>query len=221
MLPSVSSTFTFLVIPDTQNLSKHHPDVFASMTRWIARHAEDLSILLVAPLGDVVDGGGRKVEEYLAASSALETIYEAGIPLLIAPGNHDYDLPIISSSKWDADSNLRALSMFNHYFGLHRVQHQPWFGGEFELGKAENMYAQFEVHGAKLLVLILEFRPRDEVLTWANTIIGDHADQQVFILTHCYMYMNGERTRPGDDANPKKYVATANGNDGEAFGRKL
>lgn len=214
-------TFSFIVIPDTQNLSRHHPHIFVKMTRWIADHAEEINLKAVFHLGDVVDQGAKHELEYEHALHALKTLYEADIPVLIAPGNHDYDDPITSKRGDVSEEKRRDLTLFNHYFGIHRFQDKSWFGGVFEEGKAENMYALLETEKNLFLILILEFVPRDEVMQWSDRIIRQHKDRQVIVITHCFMYMYGERIKSGDDANPKeKYTATATCNDGEDMWQK-
>lgn len=151
----------------------------------------------------------------MCASNALEVIDHADIPLLIAPGNHDYDIPIVSSVKKVEEREKRSLQMFNAYFGVKRFLHKPWFGGVYEQGKAENMYAYLDDY----LIVILEFGPRDEVLEWANKIMGENDHKKVIVITHCYLYIDGKRTSKGDDADPKKYVATKDDNNGKIFGK--
>ncbi len=218
---SVSQNISFIVIPDTQILAKNHQDVLKVMAHWITNHAEEMGVKAVIHVGDVVDQGAKHEAEYRKARQALKLIEEAGLPLLIAAGNHDYDDPITSKRGLVHPDKVRELSMFNRYFGVHRFRGKPWFGGVYEVGKAENMYARFEWGGTPFLFLILEFAPRDEVMAWADEVNLQHPDHQVFLITHSYMYMYGERVKQGDDANPKeKYSAVAGCNDGEDMWQK-
>lgn len=208
---------SFILIPDTQKMSRNHPDVFMNMTNCITDYAKSNSIDAVVHLGDVVDRGARVEEEFVRADEALSIIYQEDIPLLFVPGNHDYDVPIVSSVKEIEDEKKRSLQMFNAYFGLHRIQAKPWFGGVYENGKVENMYAIIKNH----LFMMLEFGPRDEVLEWASDIIVEHHDKKVIVITHCYMYLDGTRTSDKHVATPKKYIATRDANDGEEIWQKL
>lgn len=216
-----AASFSFIVIPDTQKMSRYHPHVFHRMAGWIAKRAGELNIQAVLHLGDVVDQGARDEEEYRIASSAMSMLYDTGLPVLIAPGNHDYDVPIVSSSGSLSRHRCRELSMFNQYFGVHRYEQAPWFGEVYEQGKAENMYALIESGEASIMILVLEFMPRGDVMAWADKMIRKHQDRHVFIITHSYMYMNGERVGPGIKANPKqKYEALSEGHDGEDMWQK-
>ncbi|MDF2725660.1 MAG: metallophosphoesterase [Paenibacillus sp.] len=204
-------TFSIVIIPDTQLLSRSHPDKFSGMTQWIAEQQEAFDIRMVLHLGDVVHNGAADEAQFQRAQAALDTIDNAGIPMLIVPGNHDYDNML---------SNDRSLAMFNRYFGLQRYADKSWYGGAFEPGHAENMYALLDVQGYKLLFLALEFGPRDEALAWADDVLSRHADYEAIVVTHCYMFMDGTRNKPGDAHNPTIYPACANDNDGESVWHK-
>ncbi|MEF3303962.1 metallophosphoesterase [Paenibacillus sp. GYB003] len=204
-------SFSFVVIPDTQIMAKHHPESFAAMTRWIAEQAGPLRIRAVLHLGDVVDSGARSEREWELARNALGLIERRGIPLLIAPGNHDYDNLL---------ANDRSLTMFNRFFGAHRYAGAEWFGGSFEEDRAENVYARLNVDGTPFLVLALEFGPRDEVLAWADDVLRRYPDHRAIVVTHCHMYIHGERSKPGDAHNPKTYPGAHGANDGEDLWQK-
>ena len=208
---------TFIIIPDTQKMSRHHPDEFINMTKWIVKYHQKNKLDAVIHLGDVVDNGAKVESEYQHASKALDIIYDADIPLLIVPGNHDYDIPIVSSVKTLEKGKERSLDMFNKYFGIDRVQHKPWFGELFQDNRIENSTA---IIGDYLFIL-LEFGPRDDVLEWANQLIEQDPNKKVIVITHCYMYIDGNRTSEKTDATPRKYLATKDANDGEEIWQKL
>lgn len=204
--------FSVIVVPDTQAMSAHHPEVFSGMTRWITAAAAELNVRMVLHLGDMVDAGAAQERQFRHAEAAWATIVESGLPFLGVPGNHDYDNMIEED---------RALEMFRRYFGVRLYEGRPWFGGTFEPGAVENLYATIEVAGEKWLFVGLEFGPRDHVLTWADVLLREHADHHVVIATHCYMYMDGGRNRPGAKHNPKVYRGAHGANDGDDVWQKL
>jgi predicted phosphodiesterase len=206
-----NESFSIAIIPDTQILSRSHPEIFAQLSQWIISSAQELNLQMVLHLGDVVHNGAADEQQFLHAQAALQPILDAGIPLLITPGNHDYDNML-------ADD--RALTMFNRYFGVHNYENKAWFGEVFEPGQVENCYATVTVNDQKLLFLSLEFGPRDEVLSWADTIMEQHADHDVIVITHTYMYVEGERTKDGNKHNPKVYPGANGANDGEDMWQK-
>jgi hypothetical protein len=205
-MSSKDKEFSIVIIPDTQVLAWKQPTIFQNMTKWIKDHAEEMNLQMVLHVGDVVDSGARDEEQFKVAEKAFGEIYNANIPMLMAAGNHDYDNLL---------SKDRSLTMFNHYFGVHRYHNRSWFGGTFEEEQIENSYATLDIGGRKFLFLSLEFGPRDEVLAWADDILTKHSDHTAIIITHCYMYMYGERTKKGDQHNPKDYPGAAGANDGE------
>lgn len=203
--------FSIIIIPDTQVLTWKDPAILYNTTKWIKDNAEQLNLQMVLHVGDVVDSGARDEEQFKVAEKALNEIYDADIPMLLAVGNHDYDNLL---------SEDRSLTMFNQYFGPHIYENRPWFGGTFEEGQIENSYATLDIAGRKFLFLSLEFGARDEVLAWADEIMTKYHDHSVMITTHCYMYMYGERTKVGDNHNPKDYPGATGANDGEDLWQK-
>ncbi len=49
--------FTVVVLPDTQNYSQYHPQIFDSQTQWVTNNAAAQSIQLVIGVGDIVNVG--------------------------------------------------------------------------------------------------------------------------------------------------------------------
>ena len=203
--------FSVVVLPDTQVYSKSHPEIFKAQTEWIVRNQDYYNIRFVLHAGDVVDSGAAAVAEWEAAKAAIDLLDAAGIPTLIAIGNHDYD---------DLAAT-RSSTMFNQYFGLERYEGKPWFGGAFEPGKAENVYALFDAGGETYMVLVLEFGPRDEVIDWANEVVAAHPEAKVIVLTHSFLHHDGWRVDEGTEWSPNRYGLGADANAGEALWHKL
>lgn len=183
-----------------------HPEKLHVMTEWIVEHAEALNVKMIMHVGDVVNNGAEKEVQWHHHKAAFDRIDEAGIPMMIAIGNHDYDNLLAEN---------RNSEKFNQYCGLDRYKDKPWFGGTFEEGKTENMYAKLDIAGRKYLFLSMEFGPRQAVIDWANNVLQSHADREAIILTHSFLYPEGERTKPGDAHNPKDYPGAQDAHDGE------
>ncbi|WP_274362888.1 metallophosphoesterase [Paenibacillus thermotolerans] len=203
--------FSILIIPDIQTATRHHPHLLEPMARWIADHAKELNVKIALQLGDIVDSGANREEEFVLASDTMNMLSEANVPFVICPGNHDYD------NLLDID---RSLTMYNRYFGPQLYRDQEWFGGLFEEGAAENMFVKLDAEGRKLLVLALEFGPRDEVLAWADRVLEAHRDHEAIVITHSYLFIHGERTKTDDGLNPKTYSGAFGANDGEDIWQK-
>src|SRR5947209_4746228 len=82
--------FSVIVLPDTQNYSQYYPQIFAAQTQWIAAQRDALNIQLVIGVGDIVNDGSSDAQ-WQNADAAVRTLDQAGIPYVMAIGNHDYD----------------------------------------------------------------------------------------------------------------------------------
>ena len=202
----MNEDFSIVIIPDTQDVATFHPERLLKMAEWIVGNAESLNVKMILHVGDVVNNGALKEEQWQNHKAAFDRIDQAEIPLVFAIGNHDYDNILNENRSSDA---------FNRYCGMARYKDRPWFGGVFEDQKTENMFARMDIAGRKFLFLVLEFGPRDEVLDWAGRILEKYADHDAIVVTHAYMYPTGRRTQPGDQHNPKIYKGAHGANDGE------
>ena len=214
---STFDPFSIAVLPDTQNYvrdARHDIlvlDLFTRQTEWIAANKEDWNFKFVLHEGDVVQSFANPLQ-WARARKAMDLLHGL-IPFAISPGNHD------------GASQKVELAEFNAAFPLKSFRHLPSFGGAFEHKKMDNTYHYFRGGGVKWLVLALEFGPRDEVLDWANDVVADHADRQVIIVTHAYLYSDGRHhgALSSHRWNPHRYPVAAQRtvNDGAEMWEKL
>lgn len=204
-------TITIAVIPDTQIMAARHPHHFDTMCDWLADQTKSSLLQAIVHVGDIVDNGADEERQFIRTSKAMERFQPYGVPWVLAIGNHDYD---------DLLKQSRNASMFNAYFGGAAYREQPWFGDSMEPDAIENCYIRFIHKDECYLILNLEFAPRDRVLDWADRILKKHADHTVFVVTHLYMYMFGERTKKGDKHDPDWFPASLGDNDGERLWEK-
>lgn len=197
---------TFALIPDTQLLAVAEPDLYLGATAWLAAHADRLGLAMALHLGDVVNNGADDEAQYDVAARAHRTLLDAGVPLLVAPGNHDYD---------DMLARSRDLSMFNRYVGQRQLGHRCWLGGTYEPGATENCYATVDAGGSGYLFVSLEFAPRPPVVAWAEDLLRRHRERYAVVVTHGYLDPDGGRTRPGSKYHPQDYPGSTDGLDGE------
>jgi len=235
--PSVVTpgSFTIAILGDTQNYSQSNPAIYAQQTQWLADNKAARNLQMVLHVGDIVNvDTTSQWNAAVAAQSKLDGV----IPYAMAPGNHDY-------------SNSRSVSQFNlaSRFGPGSpYAAQPTLEGFFpdEPNSRMNTYHVVEANGQKLLVLALEFGPRDQVVDWAKTVAEAHPDHRLILLTHGAMYDGGRwfdaRVDPNDPQgrtydqvrdsqvhhpenesiyNPKSYSWAADSNDGWDLWDKL
>lgn len=219
-LPSAARTasrrdggWSFVLLPDTQCYSESHPEVFMAQTEWIARQREARNIRFVLHLGDITDDNVHP--QWENAWRAMDVLRREGMPFHMVPGNHDI-------GPWGSGGD--RTSHFSDYFMQRRCM---------EPGRSENAYLPLAFGETKILVIGLEFGPRDAVVEWANTIVAQHADHHAILVTHAYLYSDSSRfdwaTRGRKQSwNPNSYgvgtdpdEARHGCNDGEALWQKL
>jgi hypothetical protein len=206
-----SDDFTIVALPDTQIYSKTYPQIFKAQTQWIANNVAARNIKLVLMEGDIVDGGGSTYQ-WQNADAAMKVL-DGKVPYMVAIGNHDYD---------QNQPNYRTASAknFNKWFGPTRYAGQSWYKGTYTPGSNENYYGIFNFSGKEYIVVALEAFPRDEVLSWANSVLAANHGREAIILTHAYLYYDNTRIGPCDGDNAAK-IGVTDGNDGEQVWPKL
>ena len=183
-----SDPFTVVLLPDTQYYT-HQSSVdnrYSAQTSWIKSNAEAENIEFMIHLGDIVHNRNTYPGQWQIADDA-HRILEAGpdpVPYSVMPGNHDM-------TGSGPPGYTRNASLYNGYFGSDRFAGQPWYGGYF--GTNESNYCFFSAGDLDFMVLSLEFLPRDETLTWANSVIQANPDRRVIVATHKYLNVDGTR----------------------------
>jgi 3',5'-cyclic AMP phosphodiesterase CpdA len=217
-----ASGFTLAVLPDTQMYVEQYPHIFEAQTRWLREQSDTRDLRLVMHEGDLVNYADNRAQWEVA--SDMMGILDGHLPYVIAPGNHDYGITPETENSGDRSTFL------HEYFPRERFEAMPTFGGFFdEEERVDNSYHLFTAGEDDWLVLALEFGPRDAVVEWANEVLSQHADHFAILLTHAYLYRDGERYDRArfdseQDWNPHEYgVASLEGgvNDGQELWQKL
>lgn len=190
------TTFTIVVVPDTQNEVVTDSPLMTNRYQWIADHKTSDNIRLVVHTGDVVNWGVADPVQFTRAGNATKVLDNAGIPYAYATGNHDGAAVTVggSAAPGDVRANLRNTTLFNKTFPLSRFKN---VGGTFEAGKVDNMYQTFSAGGTSWLVLTLETWPRSAVITWAQGVLAAHPKHNVIINTHINIDTAGARQTTG------------------------
>ena len=205
--------WSFVLLPDTQCYTESFPDVFLAQTEWIARQREARNIQFVLHLGDITNNNVHP--EWENAWRAMKVLGDEAIPYLMVPGNHDL-------GPWGTASD--RTSHMSDYFIQRRCM---------EPGRSENAYLPLTIGASKVLIVGLEFGPRDAAVAWANDVVARHPDHHAILITHAYLFADGTRydwTGRGRDQswNPVGYpvgtkpeLMREGVNDGEALWQKL
>ena len=115
-------------------------------------------------------------------------LLDGKVPYVLAVGNHD-----LGSTRTDAGVLIPRSTLINDYFSYDEISRAPTFGGAFENGHVENTYHLLPGGGRTWLVISLEFSPRDAVVAWADQVLTAHANLPAILLTHAYLYSDGQR----------------------------
>jgi len=183
----------------------------------IEENIQSYTIRYVLHVGDVVQHNNEN--EWKIARRAFARL-DGKVPYAIALGNHDMG-PGGSTGSRD--------SLFGKHFPLADLGGLPSFGGVYdkEPDKADNSHHSFRAGGRQWMILTLEFGPRDDVLRWADEVVGKHPEHSVIVITHAYLDRDGrryDRTIPDQHYPPQDYPIAGDGaglNCGEDIWRKL
>ena len=222
---SQPGAFSMILLPDPQNYVKYdyNQPMFEYMTAWIADNIDSLNIKAVLCTGDLVDqneclvppfprfGNLTSRQQWEFASEAFGRL-DHKVPYVIATGNHDYGytraetdithfpeyFPVERNSCW----KKALVSVCNNRHGIPTLENAA--------------YEITDANWDKLLVIALEFAPRDTVLNWAKNLCASERFSQhtVLVITHSYLKAGTERyTDTGYKISPA--------NSGEQIWQKL
>lgn len=200
---SNSESNSMILVPDPQSYIKFdvNQPVFELMTAWITNNIENLNIKGVLCVGDLVEqnnmlvadginGNQTSREQWQNVSRSFERL-DNKVPYVVCTGNHDYGY--VSSEN--------RLSCFPDYFYPERNSRlqdclvtvtKNWKG----IPTLENAAYEFELNRwGTILVISLEFAPRDEALEWAKELAASekYKNHTVLLMTHSYMDYKGDR----------------------------
>jgi carboxypeptidase family protein/calcineurin-like phosphoesterase family protein/Big-like domain-containing protein len=191
--------FTVVVLPDPQNETQYFPQVLNSQTKWIVNNQKALNIQMVLTEGDNINDGASTAQ-LQNLDAAFRLLENAGVPYLLAIGNHDYNGFNPKAS--------RNLSGFNQWFGPGRFSGKAYFKGNFPADSNANSYAVLTINGQQYLFLTLEYRPTSASLDWAESILAANPDKEVIVVDHSFVLKNNKREDLCDDQDMPASNAT-------------
>lgn len=221
---SDKNSFSMILLPDPQSYIKFDANqpLFELQTAWVVNNMDSLNIKGVLCTGDLVEqneiripdgvnGNQTSEEQWKAASRAFERL-DNKVSYVICTGNHDYGY----------EKSENRLCHFPDYFPSER--NSCWKKSLVEVGNnykdiptLENAAYEFKTDTwGKILVISLEFAPRDEAIAWAKKVTGKpkYKDHKVILLTHSYLTWDGKR-------HVKENYKVSPANYGEAIWQKL
>jgi hypothetical protein len=123
---------------------------------------------------------GSQEAQFQRLSALTRHLAACGVPLYFVPGNNDYvEMTDDRSSAMDVYLDPPAGA----------VQKEP--------GSVANYFTDLSLGGHRYRVMALEYAPRAEVLHWADDVLSAYEeanpDGRAIILTHAWLYIDGER----------------------------
>lgn len=119
------------------------------------------------------------------------------IPYYTCIGNHDYTWGRGSSIP---DREATEINTFAHFPSTDNgiIEY-------YENGHLENYVAKLYLSDTDVLLLVLEYGPRKDVLSWAKEYVGAHQDKRFVLLTHEWLTSSGKRISSGSYAEAQFY----------------
>lgn len=183
--------WSIVVLPDTQYYPKKPANavVFDRQTEWIKANVKTHNIQFVLHEGDVVD---KNTEAEWRRAKLSMSVLDGVVPYVLSTGNHDY------GPRGRAKNRM---TLFNDHFSitdnpLNDPAKNGSIGGVFEKGKLDNSYHTFTApDGRKLIVISLEWLPRNAAVAWASKVVSRYPDHTAILLNHYYLNGAGKRHR--------------------------
>ncbi|MBO5400082.1 MAG: serine/threonine protein phosphatase [Alistipes sp.] len=211
------ASFSMILIPDPQSYTKFaaNQPLFDLQTAWVAQNIDRLNIKAALFTGDMVEQNGKMIsapkpneyngdqtgrQQWEAVSRALSRL-DNRLPYVVAQGNHDIG-EITATDRHTIMPNY-VYPERNILFEKHLVATcQNWQG----VHTMENSAYEFHDKAwGDLLVITLEFAPRDEAIAWAKELTESdkYKNHKVIILVHSWLNTAGDRiTQEGYTLRP-------------------
>ena len=169
---SDEKSFSMIVLPDPQSYNKfdRNQPAFELMTAWVADHIGKLNILTALCTGDLVEqnemliphaanGNQTSRQQWEAVSKAFGRL-DNKLPYVLCTGNHDYGYQ---------SAENRHCNLPNYFYpdrnSCWRNSLVSITNNAYDLPTLENAAYEYVTDTwGKILVLSMEFDPRDEVL---------------------------------------------------------
>lgn len=172
-------TYTVAFLPDTQSYVKYKEEVLTSQIDWLINNKDNINLKFVGHEGDIVQDHESILSQWEFMRTEMFKLTGSSISFSTLPGNHDYV------------ENTRINTTLNEYFPLSAFSGMTTYGGSYD-GNSDNTYHIININGNNLLILSLEFGPRDVVVDWANIILNTYSNTKTILLTHAYLRSNSE-----------------------------
>ena len=191
------NSFMIAVMGDPQGYTKYdiNQPLFELSTAWIADNIEHLNIKAVLITGDLVEQNENIVRNRKMLNQTSKQMWEWSshclkrldnkVPYMISGGNHEYGyvrgdegfthFPEYYTYERNSKNADVLVAAFPNRMGVASLENAAW---ELE-----------DKNWGKLLVINVEWAPRDEVLEWAKKLCDSdrYKNHKAILLTHTFL----------------------------------
>lgn len=194
----LGSRFTLAMVPDTQFYSrysatqfmpKYGTDPFEVQTKWLVENRDELNIAFASHMGDIVDQESEP-DQWTAADNAISVLEDAGMPISLAPGNHD-------TANWNSRSSESNAANYLKTFPASRHAETPGWVASYQ-GGLSNAYT-FEGEGQEFLVIAIAWNAASSTWAWAQSVLDAHPTLPTIVTSHSIVNVDPATSNPVDD----------------------
>ena len=174
------------VLPDPQYYTQCRSAHLGAQARWIESEKDRRHILATLTLGDLTENNIPNQWEFFREE--MQPAFQS-TPTILVSGNHDY------GEMGRADSRKTGL---HQYFPSPPGVASQILASQAEPKHIENAYYRLPItlgagKSVTLGILSLEWSPRTHIVRWAQEVLDQHPKDRVILLTHAYLYHDGQR----------------------------
>ena len=189
------SSSYIVVLGDIQEYTSSNKllDFLNTTFKWITVQQEYFNVIsCVLQDGDLTNNNLES--QWNRVDNALTHL---GDDILFIPttGNHDYTWGSTTSKYEITDRNS---SLFNNLQNLSALRKHSLL--QYEYGKLDNIVVPVEIGNNIINIIALEFGPRKEAVTWADSVVRANPNEKYILMTHEWMSGSGLRVDKGSYA---------------------
>ncbi|WP_159636751.1 metallophosphoesterase [Sphingobacterium composti Ten et al. 2007 non Yoo et al. 2007] len=196
-------SWSLVLIPDPQSYVKfsRNQGILELMTSWIRENHRSMNTKFVLCTGDLVEqndllnptgmeANQNSIQQWKAVRNSFSKL-DHHVPYILATGNHDYGRTSAEYRSTQYDKYFSPEQNILNGEALREIG--PQLNGQSSTVNA--IYEFQPTSNKKVLVMVLEFGPRQEVVDWAKKIVDSpkYTDHDVILLTHVFLDKNSSR----------------------------
>lgn len=185
--------YTVAWISDTQHYANTFPEIYPTITSFLAEHAGDLNLTYVVHTGDLVHRVGSR-ENWERAVEAMDILGD--IPYGVLAGNHDE-----AKTKGIFDNYCR-------YFGEDKFSGRSWYGDSFEDNRGH--YDLITVGDTDYIFVYMSFEPDEKALRFIKESFDRYPDRVGILCLHDFIKTDGTISADGKIIREKVLAACPN-----------